>query len=207
MKPESKRVPKTHIYSHGINSTNSKLEKTASCFDFSKLLEALNVAQEEVTIGAVVNISINASSSSDAINNAANQERTTSSTYDLSKLSEALHVIQEEKQKQLLHVIQEEKQKQLLHVIQKEKQKQLLLVRQKEKLLLHAYLMRMIRCKAYTQVLLTCPYSKSQIKPGTLNPQMKKERCLRILYILRKRGKNPQLTKKCFKLLNSNVPF
>lgn len=195
MKPESKRVPKTHTYSHGINSTNSKLEKTASCFDLSKLLEALNVAQEEVTIGAVVDISINASSSSNAINNAANQEGTTSSTYDLSKLSEALHVIQEEKQNQLLHVIQEEKQKQLLHVIQK------------EKLLLHASLMRMMRCKAYTQVLLTCPYSKSQIKPGTLNPQMEKERCLRILYILRKRGKNRQLRKKCFKLLNSNVPF
>ena len=182
MKPESKRVPKTHTYSHRINSSNSKLEKTASCFDFSKLLKALNVAQEEVTIGAVVDNSINASSSSNAINNAANQEGTasTSTTYDLSKLSEALHVIQEEKQKKLLHVIQKEQ-------------------------LLHAFLMRMMRCKAYTQVLLTCPYSK--IKPGTLNPQMKKERCLRILYILRKRGKNHQLTKKFFKQLNSNVPF
>ena len=89
MKPESKRVPKTHTYSHRINSSNSKLEKTASCFDFSKLLKALNVAQEEVTIGAVVDNSINASSSSNAINNAANQEGTasTSTTYDLSKLS------------------------------------------------------------------------------------------------------------------------
>ena len=194
MKPESKRVPKTHTYSHGINSSNSKLEKTTSCFDFSKLLEALNVAQEEVTIGAVVDNSINASSSSNDINNAANQEGTTSTstTYDLSKLSEALHVIQEEKQKQFLHVIQEEKKKKLLHVIQKEQ-------------LLHAFMMRMMRCKAYTQVLLTCPYSK--IKPGTLNPQMKKERCLRILYILRKRGKNHQLTKKFFKQLNSNVQF
>ena len=194
MKPESKRVPKTHTYSHGINSSNSKLEKTTSCFDFSKLLEALNVAQEEVTIGAVVDNSINASSSSNDINNAANQEGTasTSTTYDLSKLSEALHVIQEEKQKEFLHVIQEEKKKKLLHVIQKEQ-------------LLHAFMMRMMRCKAYTQVLLTCPYSK--IKPGTLNPQMKKERCLRILYILRKRGKNHQLTKKFFKQLNSNVQF
>ena len=189
MKPESKRVPKTQTYSHRFNSSNSKLEKTASFFDFSKLLEALNVAQEEVTIGAVVDNSINASSSSNAINNAANQEGTTtttstSTTYDLSKLSEALHVIQEEKKKQLLHVIHEEKQKKLLLVIQKEQ-------------LLHAFLMRMMRCKAYTQVLLKCPYSK--IKPGTLNPQMKKERCLRILYILRKRGKNHQLTKKRFK--------
>ena len=74
MKPESKRVPKTQTYSHRFNSSNSKLEKTASFFDFSKLLEALNVAQEEVTIGAVVDNSINASSSSNAINNAANQK-------------------------------------------------------------------------------------------------------------------------------------
>jgi len=27
MKPESKRVSKTHTYAHGINSSNSKLKK------------------------------------------------------------------------------------------------------------------------------------------------------------------------------------
>lgn len=53
MKPESKRVSKTHTYAHGINSRNSKLKKK-NCFDFTKLSEALNAAQEKGTVGAVV---------------------------------------------------------------------------------------------------------------------------------------------------------
>nr|POE52707.1 hypothetical protein CFP56_17660 [Quercus suber] len=104
MKPGSKGVSKPHTYSHGINSSNSKLKKPGSCFDFTKLSEALNVAQAQEK-GTVLD-NINSSFSfSDAINKAANKKGTTtiasaSSTYDLSSLSETLHDIQEEKKKE-----------------------------------------------------------------------------------------------------------
>ena len=102
MKPGSKGVSKPHTYSHGINSSNSKLKKTGSCFDFTKLSEALNVSQQKGTVLDNINSS---SSFSDAINKAANKKGTTtiasaSSTYDLSSLSETLHDIQEEKKKE-----------------------------------------------------------------------------------------------------------
>ena len=104
MKPGSKRVSKPHTYTQVINSSNSKLKKTGSCFDFTKLSEALNVAQEKGTV--LDNIKYSSPSFSDAINKAANKKGTTtiasaSSTYDFSKLSETLHDIEEEKKKEL----------------------------------------------------------------------------------------------------------
>nr|POE52706.1 hypothetical protein CFP56_17659 [Quercus suber] len=88
MKAESKIASKTHTYSNGINSSNFKLKKMASCFDFTKLSEALNVAQEKGTVGEVVdNINDATSSSSSSAN----------STYDFSKLLEVVHGIQEKK--------------------------------------------------------------------------------------------------------------
>lgn len=87
MKPESKIASKTHTYSNGINSSNFKLKKTASCFDFTKLSEALNVAQEKGTVGEVV----------DNINDASSSSSSANSTYDFSKLLEVVHGIQEKK--------------------------------------------------------------------------------------------------------------
>lgn len=87
MKPESKIASKTHTYSNGINSSNFKLKKTASCFDFTKLSEALNGAQEKGTVGEVV----------DNINDASSSSSSANSTYDFSKLLEVVHGIQEKK--------------------------------------------------------------------------------------------------------------
>ncbi|KAL0007827.1 hypothetical protein SO802_009329 [Lithocarpus litseifolius] len=80
MKPESKRVSKTHTYAHG---SNSKLKK--NCFDFTKLSKALNAAQEKGSVGAVV----------DNINDASSPSANT--IYDFSKLLEVVHGIQDEK--------------------------------------------------------------------------------------------------------------
>jgi len=92
MKPESKIASKTHTYSNGINSSNFKLKKTASCFDFTKLSEALNVAQEKGTVGEVVD-NINDASSSSSSSSSSSAD----STYDFSKLLEVVHGIQEKK--------------------------------------------------------------------------------------------------------------